>query len=89
MGGCVGRWVVQWVNEWPHVKSVKSNKSSPNRYNLVMDILDIFWTFYLNHLSPLQGYFFPTKSLKRLHAARIDELADSNKPAINCDWLLI
>ena len=23
-----------------------------------MDILDIFWTFYLNRLSPLQGYFF-------------------------------
>ena len=23
-----------------------------------MDILDIFWTFYLNHLSPLWGYFF-------------------------------
>ena len=22
-----------------------------------MDILDIFWTFYLNHLSPLWGYF--------------------------------
>ena len=23
-----------------------------------MDILDIFWTFYLNHLSPLWGYFW-------------------------------
>ena len=23
-----------------------------------MDILDFFWTFYFNHLSPLQGYFF-------------------------------
>ena len=23
-----------------------------------MDILDFFWTFYLNHLSPLWGYFF-------------------------------
>ena len=23
-----------------------------------MDILDFFWTFYLNHLSPLQGYFY-------------------------------
>ena len=22
-----------------------------------MDIFDIFWTFYLNHLSPLWGYF--------------------------------
>ena len=27
--------------------------------------------------------FFPTKSLKRLRAARIDQLADSNEPAIN------
>ena len=23
-----------------------------------MDILDFFWTFHLNHLSPLWGYFF-------------------------------
>ena len=23
-----------------------------------MDILDFFWTFYLNHLSPIWGYFF-------------------------------
>ena len=23
-----------------------------------MDILDFFWTFYLNHLSPLWGYFY-------------------------------
>ena len=23
-----------------------------------MDILDIFWTFYLNYLSPLWGYFY-------------------------------
>ena len=23
-----------------------------------MDILDFFWTFYLNHLSPLWGYFW-------------------------------
>ena len=23
-----------------------------------MDILDFFWTFYLNHLSPVWGYFF-------------------------------
>ena len=26
-----------------------------------MDILDFFWTFYLNHLNPLQGYFFSQK----------------------------
>ena len=23
-----------------------------------MDILDFFWTFYLNHLSPVWGYFY-------------------------------
>ena len=34
--------------------------------------------------------FSPPKSLKRLRAARIDQLADSNEPAINTfiDWLL-
>ena len=58
MGWFLGGWVVQWVNGWPHVKSLKSNKSWPNLYNSITDILDIFWTFYLNHLSPLQGYFF-------------------------------
>ena len=47
-----------WVNGWPHVKWLKSNKSWPNQDNSIMDILDIFWTFSLNHLSPLWGYFF-------------------------------
>ena len=28
-----------------------------------MDILDIFWTFDLNHLSPLWGYFFSVNGL--------------------------
>ena len=32
--------------------------------------------------------FFPTKSLKSLYAARIDELADSNEPAINDDIVI-
>ena len=27
-----------------------------------MGILDFFWTFYLNHLSPLQGYFWLKES---------------------------
>ena len=27
-----------------------------------MDILDFFWTFYLNHLSPLWGYFSKLES---------------------------
>ena len=29
--------------------------------------------------------FSPPKSLKRLRAARIDQLADSNEPAITCE----
>ena len=31
-----------------------------------MDIFDIFWTFYLNHLSPLWGYFLPPDSFMTL-----------------------
>ena len=30
-----------------------------------MDILDIFWTFYLHHLNPLWGYFFFFKKQKK------------------------
>ena len=51
-------WVDGWVNGWAHVKSLKWNKSWPNRDSSIMDILDIFWTFHLNHLSPLWGYFY-------------------------------
>ena len=47
-----------WMDGWAHVKSLKSNKSWPNWDNSIMDILDFFWTFYLNHLSPLWGYFY-------------------------------
>ena len=32
-----------------------------------MDILDFFWTFYLNHLSPLWGLFFERVSFQKLH----------------------
>ena len=46
-----------WINGWAHVKSLKSNKSWPNQDNSIVDIFDILWTFYLNHLSPLWGYF--------------------------------
>ena len=36
----------------------------------------------LNNLISIKSwFFFPTTSLKSLHAARIDELADSNEPA--------
>ena len=51
-------WVDGWVNGWADVKSLKSNKSWPNQDNSIIDIFDIFWTFYFNHLSPLWGYFF-------------------------------
>ena len=39
--------------------------------------------FLLKLPQPVTGLFFPTTSLKRLRAARIDLLADSNEPAIN------
>ena len=38
-----------------------------------MDILDFFWTFYLNHLSPLWGYFFE----------HINILESCNQPGID------
>ena len=54
-----------WVDGWAHVKSLKSNKSWPNWENSIMDILDFFWTFYLNHLSPLWGYFLSSRLAAR------------------------
>ena len=48
-----------------------------------MDIFDILLDILLKPPQPFIGLFFSLpKSLKRLHAARIDELADSNEPAI-------
>ena len=38
-------WVDGWVNEWAHVKSLKSNKFCPNWDNSIMDILDFFLHF--------------------------------------------
>ena len=43
-----------WVNGWPHVKPLKSNKSLPNRDNSIMDILDIL----LKPPQPFIGLFF-------------------------------
>ena len=34
--------------------------------------MDIFWTFYLNHLSPLWGYFTNLKKWKYLDIANRD-----------------
>ena len=39
-----------------------------------MDILDFFWTFYLNHLSPLWGYFFTRKEGKEFGYFPFEEL---------------
>ena len=36
-----------------------------------MDILDFFWTFYLNHLSPLWGYFLKVRSWNDFEALKI------------------
>ena len=47
----------EWVNRWPHVKSLKSNKSLPNRDNSIMDILDIFLDILLKPPQPLMGLF--------------------------------
>ena len=45
----------EWVNGWPHVKSLKSNKSRPIRDNSIMDI---FLDILLKPPQPLMGLFF-------------------------------
>ena len=50
-------WVDGWVNGWAHVKSLKSNKSWPNQYNSIMDILDILLDILLKPPQPLMGLF--------------------------------
>ena len=37
----------------------------------------------MKNLINIKPDYSPTTSLKSLHAARIDQLADSNEPAIN------
>ena len=44
---------------------LKSNKFWSYQDNSIMDILDIFGHFYLNHLSPLWGYFFSMEIAKK------------------------
>ena len=51
-------WVGVWIHGWPHVKSLISNKSWPNRDNSIMDILDIFLDILLTPPQPLMGLFF-------------------------------
>ena len=64
MGGCgwMGVSVGQWVG-LGHITKYQINldlieiiQFCLNIYDL-LDILGILWTFYLNHLSPLWGYF--------------------------------
>ena len=31
--------------------------------------MDIFWTFYLNHLSPLWGYFYEFLAVQKGHGS--------------------
>ena len=50
-------WVDGWVNGWPHVKPLKSNKSIPNRDNSIMDILDILLDILLKLPQPFIGLF--------------------------------
>ena len=46
-----------------------------------------WWTNQLiGHLIIIESWFFTHKFLKKLHAARIDQLADSNEPAMMLWW---
>ena len=60
--GWMGDLVGQWVGSG-HITKYQINldlieiiQFYLNIYHL-LDIFDIFWTFYLHHLSPLWGYF--------------------------------
>ena len=44
-----------------------------------MDILDCFWTFYLNHLSPLWGYFCAAANMNKKRMPRSAKLNESGK----------
>ena len=48
-------WVDGWVNGWPHVKSLKSNKFWPNWDNSIMDILDFFGHSFWRHFKSLKS----------------------------------
>ena len=50
-------WVDGWVNEWAHVKPLKSNKPWPNWDNSIMDILDILLDILLKPPQPFIGLF--------------------------------
>ena len=48
------------------VGSCQITKSLPNQDNSIQNILEIFGNFYLNHLSPLQGFTVYFMGLQRL-----------------------
>ena len=59
-------WLDGWFNGWAHVISLKSNKSWPNQYNSIMDILDILLDILLKPPQPLVGLFF-THNFLNIH----------------------
>ena len=64
-------WVDGWVNGWPHVKLLKSNKSWPNRDNSIMDILDILLDILLKPPQPFIGLFFVAVTVRSVVVARL------------------
>ena len=51
-------WVDGWVNGGGLISNPKNQINWPNQDHSILDIVDIFGHFYLNHLSLLQGYLF-------------------------------
>ena len=47
--------------------------------------MDIFWTFYLNHLSPLWGYFFDYPNQLKSHRVRRDDITTGIAALRNTD----
>ena len=51
-----------------------------------MDIFDIFWTFYLNHLSPLWGHFKISYDKTTLYRIRSLTKSDAKKYCVQLTW---
>ena len=87
-GGLHGSPQSLWVSAGGLHRSLQVSTVSVGLHRRSLDLIEIIqlWTFrlFLDILpkppQPLMGLFFPTTSLKN-QAARIDILADSNKPA--------
>ena len=85
-------WVDGYVNGWAHVKSLKSNKSWPDRDNSIMDIFGHFLDILLKPPQPFIGLF-----LKYMHSIlqQIEEFYFPDRPGCllhrtnsKCSWLL-